>query len=169
MKTYKHQLGMSMIEVLTSVAVLSVGLISTSSLSLLNLKSTSFGQNQSQATILADELADTMRLNLTAYESSLFADTPDVGEKDCLDETTCTFDEQAQYDSNAWVQRAAQALPAGVAVMCMDSTPDDGQPDNPACDGTGMNTIKLFWADTRNPEALPEGEAFYRHVVSLVP
>lgn len=163
------QAGVTLIEILTAMAVLSVGIMSVASLALVNMRGTSYGHNQSQATILAEQLADTMRLNLVAYESDQFSVTPVAGNAICTDGTACSYGEQAEYDTNKWVQHAAQALPGGVGIMCMDSTPDDGAPDNTACDGLGTNTIKLFWIDTRNPGGLVEGESFHRHVVSMVP
>lgn len=169
MNTLRLQNGFTLIEIMTSVAVLSVGLISIASLALTNLRSTAHGHSQSQATIIAEELADTMRANLDAYENNLFASNPQSASKNCIGATTCAYDEQAQYDGGVWLQHAADALPGGTAIICMDSTPDDGTPQDPACDGIGLNTVKLFWTDTRAQDSMATGEPFYRHVVALVP
>ena len=158
-----------MIEILAAVAVLSVGLVSVASLSLVNLQSVSHGHSQTQATIIAEELADTMRANMEGYEKNMFAVNLQSGDKVCVSGTSCAYDEQAQYDGTLWTQHATDALPGATAVMCMDSTPEDGTPANPACDGLGMNTIKLFWTDTRTQGSLPAGESVYRHVLTLVP
>lgn len=169
MRGGSRQSGVTLIEVMTSVAVLSIGLISVASLAMANLRSTAHGHNQSQATILAEELADTMRSNLVAYEDDMFSVNLESSESECVGETLCEYDEQARFDGSQWVEHAAEALPGGVAVICMDSTPDDGTIDEAACDGGGLNTVKLFWTDTRNVDALAEGETTYRHVISLVP
>jgi type IV pilus assembly protein PilV len=169
MKLNLWQNGFSMIEIMSAVAVLSVGLVSVASLSLVNLRTVSHGHSQTQATIIAAELADTMRANMEAYENNMFAVNLQSGEKDCIGDEKCQYDEQAQYDGNLWTQHATDALPGATAVMCMDSTPDDGTPSAPACDGLGMNTVKLFWTDTRTAGSLPDGESAYRHVLSLVP
>lgn len=158
-----------MIEILVAVTVLSVGMVSVAGLALVNLRSTAHGHSQTQATIIAEELADTMRANLAAYENNLFAVNLDSGEKVCTNDIKCDFNEQAQYDAGQWLQHATTALPGATAVMCMDSTPDDGSPTNPTCDGLGMNTVKLFWTDTRNVDSLAQSDTFYRHVLSLVP
>lgn len=169
MSSLRRQNGVTLIEVMTSVAVLSVGLISVASLAMTNLRSTAHGHNQSQATILAEELADTMRSNLIAYEDDMFSVNLETGDLDCVGETICDSEQQAQFDGSQWVEHAAEALPGGVAVICMDSTPDDGTMDAAACDGEGLNTVKLFWTDTRNVDSLADGETTYRHVISLVP
>lgn len=161
--------GFSMIEVLTSIAVFSIGLAGMASLSLASLQSTSDGQFNSQAIFIAEEMADSMRANLQAYETQAFVSTPATGEKTCTPGNTCTAAEQAGYDSGKWQWHALSELPGGLAVVCMDSTPMDGNPGAEACDGLGLNTIKIFWADSRNDDVLAEGETFQRYVLSVVP
>jgi len=110
-----------------------------------------------------------MRANLSAYESSNFASTPAAIAKVCAPGVLCTAAEQAQYDAGTWLWHVGDALPGGIAVMCMDSTPDDGQPGAEACDGLGLNTLKIFWNDSRSEDALQGGETFQRYVLSIVP
>ncbi len=161
--------GVSLIEVLVAVVIFSVSLAGLAGLSLTSLRNTADGHFNSQATILGDQLADTMRANLTAYETGQFISTPADTEKVCTPAAKCSAAEQAQYDAGKWQTLAADVLPGGVAVICMDSTPNDGQPADPACDGAGMNTVKLFWLDSRSEEVLAEGETHHRHVVTVVP
>ncbi len=169
MSILRQQQGFTMIEVMVAIVIFGVGLISIAGLAMTNLQNASHSQNESQATIIATQLADGMRSNLQAYENGLFASSLESGEKTCFGDTQCTYDETAQYDATIWLQNTARALPGGVAIVCMDSTPDDGSPDNPACDGLGLNTIKLFWVDAQKFEMDAEADDFYRHVLSLVP
>lgn len=164
-----RQKGTTLIEILAAVVIFAVSLAGMAALALTALRATADGHFVSQATILADELADTMRGNLAGYESNNFASTPESAELDCGPGSTCTPQEQSQYDIGQWLAHVSDALPAGSAFICMDSTPDDGQPDEPACDGEGMNTVKIFWVDSSAEEALAEGEAFHRHAMALVP
>jgi type IV pilus assembly protein PilV len=164
-----RQRGVSLIEILAAVVIFSVSLAGLAGLSLTSLRSTADGHFNSQATILADQLADTMRSNLTGYETGQFASMPASTEASCAPGSTCTAAEQAQFDAGKWTTLVADVLPGGAAVICMDSTPDDGQPDDFACDGEGMNTVKLFWLDSRSADVLAEGETFHRHVVTVVP
>lgn len=164
-----RQSGVSLIEVLAAVVIFSISLAGLAGLSLTSLRSTADGHFNSQATILADQLADAMRSNLTGYETGQFTTTPDATEKTCTQAAECTAAEQAQFDAQQWQALVADVLPGGAAIICMDSTPDDGQPDSADCDGEGMNTVKLFWLDSRSADALANGDTFHRHVVTVVP
>ena len=163
------QKGTTLIEILVAVVLFAVSLAGMAALALNALRSTADGQFVSQATILADELADTMRGNLAGYETSQFITIPDEPGQVCEPGDECSPQEQTSYDTHKWLAHVNNALPSGAAVLCMDSTPDDGQPDQPECDGNGLNTIKIFWLDSTADEALEEGEVFHRHAVSMVP
>ncbi len=169
MATFARQSGFSMIEVMIAIAIFGVGMISIAGLSMTNLKNTAHGHDESQATIVATQLAEAMRSNLLAYEGGLFASSLSPSEKICFGDTDCTFAETAQYDADTWVQNAARLLPGGVAIICMDSTPADGLPAEPACDGLGWNTVKLFWSGARKLEGADAETDFYRHTASLIP
>ncbi len=170
MKTpYNRESGVTLIEVLASVVLFSVSLAGLAALALTSLRSTADGHFVSQATILAEEIADTMRSNLMAYETANFTSTPGAATKICSPGAECTAAEQSQYDASLWQGHVANALPASSALICMDSTPDDGQPDAPQCDGAGLNTVKIFWQDRRSAESLAEGENFHRYSLAMVP
>jgi type IV pilus assembly protein PilV len=169
MKLRSTQAGTSLIEILVSMVVFGVGLAGSAALSLTSLRGATDGYFVSQATILSYELADTMRGNIAGYEVSGFASTPASAPDICTPEAECTPEEQSQYDVGTWLIHVADVLPVGTALICMDSTPDDGQPEAPACDGAGLNTIKIFWFDRSTQEGLGEGESFHRLALSLVP
>ncbi len=169
MKNLQHQTGITLIEILIAILIFSVGLAILAGLALSCLRSTADAHFTTQATIIADELSEMMRANLSAYESNSFVSTPATIQKACSPSTICTSGEQARHDSDKWRWHTARALPDGIAVMCMDSTPADGQPGAIACDGSGLNTIKLFWKDSRNEDVLLNGETYHRYVVAIVP
>ena len=164
-----RQKGTTLIEILVAVVLFAVSLAGMAALAISAVRSTADGQFVSQATILADELADTMRGNLAGYETSQFIAIPGAPEQACEPGDECSPQDQTRYDTHKWLAHVGEALPAGTAVLCMDSTPDDGQPDEPACDGAGMNTIKIFWRDSNAAGSLAEGEQFHRHAVAMVP
>jgi len=66
----------------------------------------------------------------------------------------------------AWQQYLQEELPAGSGMICRDSTPDDGSPDHPSCDGHGPVVIKIFWKESRHQDADDGG---LRRVVSRLP
>ena len=62
--------------------------------------------------------------------------------------TTCSAGQVAQNDFYEWSNEVATLLPSGAGVICLDSTPDDGTPGAPACDGAGsVLSIKLWWSE----------------------
>ncbi len=165
----RFQKGFSMMEILVSVVIFSVGLAGMASMSLASLRSTADGQFNSQAMLIGEELADSMRANLSGYESNNYATLPELTDKVCSPDSKCTASEQAQYDSGKWRTHAVDELPGGIAHFCMDSTPNDGNPGAEACDGLGLNTIKIFWLDSRSDDSLDDGETYQRYVVTVIP
>ena len=154
---------------LVLIAVISLGLAGMASMSLASLRSTADGQFNSQAMLIGEELADSMRANLSGYESNNYATLPELTDKVCSTDSKCTASEQAQYDSGKWRTHAVDELPGGIAHFCMDSTPSDGNPGAEACDGLGLNTIKIFWLDSRSDDSLDDGETYQRYVVTVIP
>src|SRR5690606_23409236 len=54
----------------------------------------------------------------------------------------------------AELQQAMAALTAGEGQVCRDSTPDDGTPAAPACDGLGsLHAVKVWWDANRDGQA----------------
>ncbi len=174
LKNRIRQLGTSLVETMVAVLVLALGLAGVVALMVINVSSTSSAQVYSQATIHADQMADIMRANMSAYESGLFTSAPGATTAVCMGGSGCTPTEQAQYDYAQWAVDVARDLPLGQAFICTDSelgstTINDGQPGALACDGTGTNVIKIFWRDTRHTEGLASDTEFRRLAIAVVP
>lgn len=164
MNPYTHRAkGFTLIEVLVSVVVFSIGLIGLASLQTLSLKHNNTSYLRSQAILLAQDMADRMRANSLAVANgdyNLGNDvklTTDPG-FDCTEGsypsgTTCDFQAIAQADLYYWAKGSAsdddqdtqsrsvaETLPQGEGIVCIDNT-DDGTtkptPDNRLCDGAG--------------------------------
>jgi len=164
-----RQLGVTMIEVLVAVVVFAVGLSGTAMLVLNNVRTTASASTRTEAVILADQLVETMRANMVAYEAGTFAVTPATTTSNCTG-VTCDATTLASYEATAWATRLAILLPAGQAFICVDSTPDDGQPTALSCDGAGTNVIKIFWNNSRFSKEKQEGATDWRRlVVPVVP
>jgi type IV pilus assembly protein PilV len=56
-----------------------------------------------------------------------------------------------------WRLRLSRDLPGSQAVLCLDSTPDDGDTKNPSCDGAGQPVIKVLWVNSSRQDALDGG------------
>ena len=135
--------GFSLLEVVIAVAIFSTGLGGFSLLLLMsNLETTSSGL-QTIATSQVRSLSDAMQLvpgrsalHVTAIEAP-----------GCLVGATCSPDQVAGASLHHWQQRLARQLPAGAGLVCLDSTPEDGDHDDAACDGNGGPVIKVFWLE----------------------
>ena len=169
MKGLLRQKGLTLVEIMVALLVLAVGLAGMAALTLFNVRGTASAQTYSQATVFADQMADSIRANMSAYESAQFISDPATASVDCASGTPCTDIQLAQHDVTTWKALAAAELPAGQSFICTDSSPDDGQPGSLACDGSGNNVIKMFWMDMRHSQGLENDTDFHRLVIPLIP
>lgn len=171
--------GFTLMEVLVTVVILSVGLLGVAGLQLNSLRGNQNALEASVAANLAMEGADRIRANLPGIRN------PDTGVADrtnydlinaagtdpnCIT-SGCTVAQIAQTDAYEWITRIQDLLPGGQGVICRDGTPNDGVSSAaPACDGAaGPNgedifAIKVWWDHDRDPNTALLG---YR--MSLIP
>ena len=112
-RLHPKQGGMTLIEVLVALLVLSIGLLGVAGLQWQALRSNHGAHLRSQATILAHDIADRMRANRTEAEDGAYA--VDIGE-------IPTGETLADFDVVAWKQAIADILPAGDGAVEMVSS-----------------------------------------------
>jgi type IV pilus assembly protein PilV len=154
----RRQSGFSLVEVLVSVVVLSIGVLGAVGMQVASLQSGREVRNQAMAGSMAKELAERMRGNhAIALQASstnnpylLATRIPKIAtfstpSPNCAT-TTCTPIQIAAWDIVEWQTRMRDALPAPQVVVCMDSTPFvDGFP-RWDCDNQGnVAVLKLSW------------------------
>lgn len=158
--------GFTLMEVLVTVVILSIGLLGVAGLQFGSLRGNQSAFHSSIAAALAAEGADRIRANLpgvrdrdtgvarTAYDLITSAGA-DPG---CID-AGCTYAQLAEYDAFEWITKIESLLPAGQGTICRDSTPYDGTgSDAPECDGNqdanGLDVfaIKVWWDHDRDPQ-----------------
>lgn len=131
-----QQGGASLIEVLVSAMVLSVGLLGLASLQATSLHFNVSALHRSAATDLAYDITDRMRANRTAaldgaYDGQAFAETPPA----CA-EVTLTGT-RAQRDLQAWSTQLACQLPQGTGAIERTDA---------------VVTVRIQWDDSRGRE-----------------
>jgi len=148
----KQQSGFTLIEVLVSVLVLSIGLVGVAALQGVSLKNTQSAFMRSQATALAYDVADRMRANVIAARTGLYDPDTAAAVTACKSTTGCTAQDMAKHDLAEWNAAIATYLPMGQGFVCVDSTPDDGaSAASPACDDSGTQlTVKIWWDENRD-------------------
>jgi type IV pilus assembly protein PilV len=161
MKIIKQK-GVSLLEVLISVLVLSVGLLGLGGLQLHSLKSSNDAHFRTVASFLASDLGDRIRINpegvaLAGYEISESQSTSiceNTTPKLCTESNTCSVSELATFDlyqiacgvkkgSNVSLGMKNLLPSATLSVDCGGVT----------CDGDTEHTITLKWVQTDNQDA----------------
>jgi type IV pilus assembly protein PilV len=152
--------GFSLIEVLVSLIVFSIGLLGLVSLQMTTLNYNTNAYLRTLAIFKAEDIADRMRANLTAVSNGDYNAPTSSGIQNlnCLGNdsggqpnpsVSCTSTQMALHDIFEWKDSIQTELPNGQAAICLDSTPNDGTPASPACNGSGNNiyTVKIWWTE----------------------
>lgn len=145
--------GFTLIEVLVTLVVISIGLLGLGRLQGFGLAMSSSSHLRLKATYKAYELADRMRANQGALASYLNSSGSQV--TSCTQAAGCGPSQLAQNDLYEWTSDLARQLPGGVGTVCVDSTPDDGTFASPQCDGIGpgaggVYAVKVWWTDDKS-------------------
>ncbi|MGH8279473.1 MAG: type IV pilus modification protein PilV [Gammaproteobacteria bacterium] len=145
--------GFSLLEVLISLVVLSVGLLSVAALMSTTLKSNDSAYMRTQAEVEAYNILDRMRANNAAVAAGHYIYTMPGAPSDAnRPSTTCTgatagcsSADLADYDLSQWQHDLAKRLPAGRGSIVT----------SPIANGTGIKvTVTVLWNDSRASHAL---------------
>lgn len=157
-----EQDGFSLIEVLVSIFVLSLGVIGAVGMQLAALRTAQQSAFQTAALQLASEMAEKIRTNTDQMKLDDQANPflalnyrseegdPRTPSKLC-DVEQCNAEELAQFDLYEWKQRIKESLPGGRAVICRDAAPWNAASDSltwacrPGAGTNGTLVIKLGW------------------------
>ncbi len=165
--------GLSLIEILITVVVLSIGLLGIAGMQAFGMRYSHDSYARSQATMLANELIERMHANPDAVANGDYHDAdnnpafncsavtndpahPSNAAPDCSGASTCDITELAQLDvfrvkcgqflagPATLVGGVENLLPGGaLAITCADSSPGVA----PACEGDNTRTITVTWQD----------------------
>lgn len=117
--------GFSMIEILISVVVLSIGLMGLGGLQIAALKGTNHAHYSTEASLLIMDLADRMRTNIVGVADGDYITNTDINcasspAKQC-NSVSCDSAELASYDKHIYSCRASKKLPSGtLTINCKD-------------------------------------------------
>ncbi|QQS53398.1 MAG: type IV pilus modification protein PilV [Candidatus Competibacteraceae bacterium] len=154
---FHHDGGFTLLEVLVATVVLSVGLLSLAGLQVIGLRTGHSSYLRTQATIQSYDIIDRMRANKNGvgdYNQPTQAGSAGTEDTNCETVNGCSTASMAAHDLFRWNQAIVDVLPGGVGVVCVDSTPEDGDLTDPACDNVGGGNpatatyaIKIWWTD----------------------
>ncbi len=145
---------MTLIEILVSLLILAIGMLGMAGLQTVSLRNTQSAYQRTQAAILSNDIVERVRANLQGVEDSSYDNAAGSINASCTSISGCTPAQMAANDVAEWKQALAAALPEGEGTLCADSTPEDGTPAAPACDGVGdIFAIKIWWDSDRDGTA----------------
>lgn len=134
---HRQQQGFTLVEVLVTMVLLSVGLLGLAAMQLYALKDSQGAQLRNLSTTLAYEIGERIRNNRPAALDNLY--TIDVGERpvappDC-EVALCNATQMAAYDLEQWKEALATQLPAGEGAVSRNGD---------------LITVQVFWDERRN-------------------
>ena len=141
---FTPQTGVTLVEVLVAVVILSIGLLGLASLQVLALQNGSQSYQRSQATSLAYEISDRMRTNRIQANSGSYAldpATPPAAPATDCSTTSCSAAQFAAYDLYNWFTRVRSILRSGTARISCSATP---------CGAGIMQTVTVIWDEQAN-------------------
>lgn len=146
-----RQSGFSLLEVMISIAVTSVGLFGLAGVQAVGLNNNHSAYQSSQATVLAYDIADRMRANASAVNSYLSSSMTPVyarslgAQAGCISTSGCSAAQMAQNDLYEWDSALTAALPGASASITLAS---------------GIYTVSINWDDNRDGEINDEDADF---------
>ena len=141
-----RQKGLSLIEVMITLAVFSFGLLALAALMASGLKYNTSALHRSYATSQAYDMADRMRANRLGMDAGYYNDLSESEsdtDPDCI-ESGCTPEQMAHYDTWQWNTDNARLLPEGAGTVSLKSS------------DSGIYTITIAWNDDRDPDTAPD-------------
>lgn len=148
----RQQGGFTLTEVLVTLVIFAFGLLGVAGLQLTSMTSTDSARFRAIASLKASEMAERIRANPgTDYHDVAASDhqchAAHYASRNAPP-ADCPPADLAADDLFDWGQELGGELPQGRGIVCIDSTPEDGTPAAPACDGAGsVLAIKVWWTD----------------------
>lgn len=107
---YRQQ-GLSLIESMVALLVISVGLLGIAALQVTSMQQNNSAMHHSQAVWIAYNMADRIRANMPQFDNYVGTDTNNTYNQDCAT-NACTAAQMIVADQTDW-STAMQALPGG--------------------------------------------------------
>ena len=139
-----RQRGITLVESLVALVVLSVGMLGIASLYITSLKAGRSALVRTQAVNLATDIADRIRANrdgLNAYDTSLYGGAPAV--QPCMG-ADCSSEDMAQDDLARWMQTLRTVMPGNATGEVIFQDQPGTQPN--------QYTIIVSWLESGDTE-----------------
>jgi type IV pilus assembly protein PilV len=156
--------GFSLIEVLITLIVISVGVMGLTGLKVLAIKGTNTSHYRHEASLLMMDLADRMRANLDGvnagnYQAITAVDNTEPSKR--CDDSVCSAEELATFDKYSIAERLSKTMPdSALTISCSG-----------ACNTVGtskqIHDLRIIWKERKEKsEDMTNGE-FNERSISL--
>lgn len=149
MKTYAPMRGFSLLEVLIALLIFSLGLLGMAGLMVVSVKTNQSAYLRTQASFLAQSMADRMRANIAHVND--YNDTyseATAGTDPCAAGATCAPAAIVERDKALWSRQLADSLPnAGAEIACDGNSLGVGAQLS-AAPYSGMCTFTITWDES---------------------
>ena len=140
----RFQRGVTLLEVLIAILVLSFGLLGMLGMLISGLKMTSSSHYRTVAAQQLTAMADMINAN-TANFASFYA--PPTGSIANCFTSSCTVAQLAPTDYALWQANLLALLPSGAGTVCLNGATNAplGNSSDFKCDTAGRPTVKICW------------------------
>jgi len=167
---HKHSNGFTLVEVLVTIVVVSIGLLGLAGLQINGLRANMSSETRSKATLLASDIVERMRANLAGVDanaySNIMVDTASCAAPASLCGNTsagvavnCTALEMSAFDTWVWGcgTAAGGVQKSGVTNLLPNGTASVTCNDDPCLPGS-PHTVTVSWSELSptNGEAMPQ-------------
>lgn len=115
LKITQKQLGMSLIEAMIALVIISVGLLGIAALQIVALQQNASSQWHSKAVWYSNEMTDRILANNTQFDNYAGIDTSQSYSQDCVS-LSCSPAQMLIHDAEDWATRVAD-LPSGKGII----------------------------------------------------
>jgi type IV pilus assembly protein PilV len=144
----RHERGFTLLEVLIALVIFSLGLLGMAGLMVLSVKTNNSAYLRTQASFLAQSLADRMRANtgeIDAYETDYDAGTASAS--DPCQTAACDPPQLAARDVAAWSQQLIDSLPNPSAHVECNGTILGTPATSGAATYDGLCNMTITWTE----------------------
>ena len=128
----RHTQGYSLLEVMLTVFVFSVGLLGVAGMQVKSMRNTHDAYLRTIATQQAIDMADRMRANLAGVTAGAYDNITGTPANPGCRAAPCTAAQMAQHDASIWNSANAALLPAGTGTVT-------------GPDASGLYAVTLSW------------------------
>ncbi|MEO6688557.1 MAG: type IV pilus modification protein PilV [Dokdonella sp.] len=147
---YKTARGFSLLEVLIALLIFSLGLMGLAGLMVVSVRTNQSAFLRTQASFLAQSLADRMRANTGKINSYIGTyDSSSANAAYVCSSGICTPDLLVERDKALWSALMVSSLPNPTAIMACNGVTLGGSAQSGSAPYSGLCTLTMTWTEAK--------------------